>query len=219
MVNSVHKDGVNMNIGDKIKQRRLELDLSVDELAKKINKNRATIYRYENNEIENLPLSTLEPLADALETTPAYLMGWEEKHSSVDLDFFEEILSSIGWWYETFSECDGLGVNEYLDDEDKIHCGSRTSVDSCYPCKFYQPYYYLTNGDKYYKLSKEEFDNLSSCLKPYLEFRINELISRKKGLTEYEYQIDESLINNPDELQDDFLPNNVPNSNDTTSLE
>lgn len=66
-----------MNIGDRIKQRRLELGLSVDELANKIKKNRATIYRYENNEIENLPLSALEPLATALQTTPTFLMGWE----------------------------------------------------------------------------------------------------------------------------------------------
>lgn len=67
-----------MSIGRKIKERRKELNLSVDELAARINKNRATIYRYESSEIENLPITILEPLAKALETTPAYLMNWEE---------------------------------------------------------------------------------------------------------------------------------------------
>lgn len=71
-----------MKIGERIKQRRLELNLSVDELAKKLRKNRATIYRYESNEIENFPTTTLEPLAKALDTTPAYLMGWEEEDTS-----------------------------------------------------------------------------------------------------------------------------------------
>ncbi len=52
------------------------MHLSVGELAEKIEKNRATVYRYESHEIENLPLSTLEPLAQALHTTPDYLMGW-----------------------------------------------------------------------------------------------------------------------------------------------
>lgn len=66
-----------MNIGKRIKERRKELDMSVDAVAKKLGKNKATIYRYENNEIENLPISILEPLAKILDTTPAYLMGWE----------------------------------------------------------------------------------------------------------------------------------------------
>lgn len=68
-----------MNIGERIRQRRIELGLSVDEIANRLDKNRATIYRYENNDIENLPTSALEPLAKILKTTPAYLMGWEEE--------------------------------------------------------------------------------------------------------------------------------------------
>lgn len=66
-----------MTIGERIKQRRIELGLSVDEVAEKLGKNRATVYRYESNEIENLPVGTLEPLAKILETTPAQLMGWD----------------------------------------------------------------------------------------------------------------------------------------------
>ena len=66
-----------MTIGERIKQRRMELGLSVDEVAEKLGKNRATVYRYESNEIENLPVGTLEPLAKILETTPAQLIGWE----------------------------------------------------------------------------------------------------------------------------------------------
>lgn len=65
-----------MNTGDRIKQRRIELGLSVDDLAEKIGKSRATIYRYENGDIENMPIPILEPLAKALDTTPADLMGW-----------------------------------------------------------------------------------------------------------------------------------------------
>ena len=65
-----------MNTGDRIKQRRLELGLTADDLAQKIGKSRATIYRYENGDIENMPTPILEPLAKALDTTPADLMGW-----------------------------------------------------------------------------------------------------------------------------------------------
>jgi repressor LexA len=58
--------------------------LSVDELAEMLHKNRATIYRYESNEIEKLPTTVLEPLAKALGVTPAYLMGWEIELRAVD---------------------------------------------------------------------------------------------------------------------------------------
>ena len=66
-----------MNIGNRIKQRRIELDLTVDDLVALTGKSRATIYRYENGDIENMPSTVLEPLAVALRTTPAYLMGWD----------------------------------------------------------------------------------------------------------------------------------------------
>ena len=68
-----------MDVGKRIRERRKELNLSVDELAKKLNKNRTTVYRYEKGEIENLPMDILGPLAKALNTTPAYLMGWDDK--------------------------------------------------------------------------------------------------------------------------------------------
>ena len=67
-----------MTIGQRIQARRKELKMSADELAKRIGKNRATVYRYEKGEIENMPLDVLEPIANALETTQQYLMGWEK---------------------------------------------------------------------------------------------------------------------------------------------
>ena len=63
-----------MNIGKRIKERRQALKMSVDELSEIVWKDRATIYRYENGDIENLPIGVLEPIAKALDTTPAYLL-------------------------------------------------------------------------------------------------------------------------------------------------
>lgn len=68
-----------MTIGQRIKARRKELDMSADTLAEKLGKSRATVFRYENGDIKNLPLDILKPIADALNTTPAYLMGWYEE--------------------------------------------------------------------------------------------------------------------------------------------
>lgn len=65
-----------MTIADRIRNRRLELGLSVDELAAKLHKNRATVYRYESNSIKNYHYDVISALADALDTTPAYFYGY-----------------------------------------------------------------------------------------------------------------------------------------------
>ena len=66
-----------MTTGQKIRTRRKELGLSVDELAAKVGKNRATVYRYENDAIE-MPASILKQLADALSIAPDELMDWNQ---------------------------------------------------------------------------------------------------------------------------------------------
>lgn len=68
-----------MSIGDRIKSRRLQLNMTQGELASKVNIKRQTIQKYEQGIITNLPLDRVQALADALEVSPAYLMGWDEK--------------------------------------------------------------------------------------------------------------------------------------------
>lgn len=99
-----------MNIGDRIKQRREELGISAEELADKIGKSRATVYRYENGDIGNMPTTILEPLATALNTTPAYLMGWDKE---TELNYIEEAvrLEAEACQAETFF---GPGVADML---------------------------------------------------------------------------------------------------------
>lgn len=67
-----------MNIGQRMKERRKALKISADELAQRLGKDRSTIYRYENGDIENLPLDMLKPIANALDIEPQELMGWEQ---------------------------------------------------------------------------------------------------------------------------------------------
>ncbi len=67
-----------MDIGLRIKRRRLEKGLSQDEVAEKINTTKQTIYKYETGIITNIPASKIESIANVLDTTPAYLMGWTD---------------------------------------------------------------------------------------------------------------------------------------------
>ena len=60
--------------------------MSVDELARKVGKDRSTIYRYEKGNIESIPLDALLPIAEVLETTPQYLLVNENEDIQINLD-------------------------------------------------------------------------------------------------------------------------------------
>lgn len=67
-----------MNIGERLRWRRKELDMTLEEVAQMINISRQTLSRYENGIISNIPSDKIEALAKALKTSPAYIMGWED---------------------------------------------------------------------------------------------------------------------------------------------
>jgi transcriptional regulator with XRE-family HTH domain len=67
-----------MRTGETIKNLRLKMGLTADDVADFLGVSRATVFRYENGDIEKVPAAILEPLSKILMTTPAYLMGWED---------------------------------------------------------------------------------------------------------------------------------------------
>jgi transcriptional regulator with XRE-family HTH domain len=65
-------------IGERIKFRREQLQLSQEDLAKMLGyKSRSSINKIEIG-CQNLTQSKIKAIADALQTTPSYIMGWEE---------------------------------------------------------------------------------------------------------------------------------------------
>jgi Helix-turn-helix. len=84
------KGDYSMNIGDRIKQKRLANNLTLEEIGKTLGLNKSTISKYESGLI-SIPSDKIEKLAKILNTTPAYLMGWEENSKELksvdDLDF------------------------------------------------------------------------------------------------------------------------------------
>ena len=71
-----------MNLSEKIRYLRIQKGMTQAELAAKLNTTKQTIGKYENQVVTNLPLNRIQELADALETTPAYLMGWGEDNNA-----------------------------------------------------------------------------------------------------------------------------------------
>ena len=97
-----------VTIGKRIRKRRKELNMSVEELARKVGKDRSTIYRYENGDIGNMPLELVSPMVEALKMTPQELLS---------------LFASKSEWLAERAECfaapDGRKFN---DEETRIFC-------------------------------------------------------------------------------------------------
>ena len=72
-----------MLIGERIKARRLQIDMSQDELAKRVGyKSRSSINKIELDG-RGLPYPKIVKIAEALQVTPSYLMGWEDENTEI----------------------------------------------------------------------------------------------------------------------------------------
>lgn len=84
-LNEQEKEDSNIEIAQKIKERREYLNLSQEDLANKLGyKSRSSINKIEMG-LSDIPFSKIKDFAKALETTPAHLMGWTEDEERINL--------------------------------------------------------------------------------------------------------------------------------------
>ena len=176
-----------MNTAKRIKDRRKELNMSVEELANRIGKSRATVYRYENGEIEDLPVTVLKPLARALHTTPEYLMGWTDSKEVLPIadsngipkianlgHAMISLLESVGWEINQRSamlvDFNEDSVIEYIKDD---------SLDSDFPKGLVMQ---LSRNNITIDITYDEYNNLLSKLKDYIDSEMRDLIQFKSKL-------------------------------------
>lgn len=99
-----------MDIGKRIKDRRKELGLNAEAVAEKIGVSPATIYRYESADILNMGIDKVELIAEALYTTPAYLMGWADEQPLTDKE--QQLVAS----FKSLNEIGKTKAVEYVTD-------------------------------------------------------------------------------------------------------
>ena len=71
-----------MSVGLRIKTARENKNLTLEEVAKRCETTKQTIFKYENEIVTNIPYDKIVLLSKALDVSPSYLFGWEEKKSS-----------------------------------------------------------------------------------------------------------------------------------------
>lgn len=83
-----------MDMSERIKSRRLYLGLTQEELGLKLGLQKSAIAKYENGRVENIKRSVIAKMAEVLECSPAYLMGWSDEINPVpalDISKFDNI--------------------------------------------------------------------------------------------------------------------------------
>lgn len=92
-----------MTKGQRIRSRREELKINQTDLAEKIQVSKQTLYKYENDIVTNIPSDKIEALAQALDVSPGYLMGWSEHKEKKITDPIVSIFSNKEETFEAIS--------------------------------------------------------------------------------------------------------------------
>lgn len=161
------------NIGQLIKELRLKKKMSVEELAKKIGKSRATVYRYENNEIEDLPYTVLGPIAEALGTTPAYLLSWEDDL----LEYVAEEDKDIVKQFIKYSHYDFDMTDEEMSIKKLLNAFG-------YDLSHNEGGYHIIDDNGAFPINSDELTSLIDETKKYLQFNIDKMRKERRKMEE-----------------------------------
>ena len=72
-----------MSVGQRIKLAREQRNMTLEEVAKRCETTKQTIFKYENEIVTNIPYDKIVLLSKALDVTPSYLFGWGDKKDSL----------------------------------------------------------------------------------------------------------------------------------------
>ena len=159
-----------MTFGDRLRELRLDKKLTLLQVANAVGVSKQTIQRYEKGIISNIPSDKIEALAKALNTTPAYLMGWSDKLleyvAEEDKEFIKDVLEN--------------GVVDHTVRLDEKEEALKTLLnDFGFNITKFDDGDYMLSGSGATRITKEEFERLLSSTIEYLEFNTKKLYNEK----------------------------------------
>jgi transcriptional regulator with XRE-family HTH domain len=100
--------------------------MSQEELGRRVGVQRAAINKYEKGTVENIPIKTIEKIANVFDVSPTYVVGWNDT-SSNPLSAEVKVLQGVKKFYgnesvqllEGFIHLNSKGkrkVQQYVDD-------------------------------------------------------------------------------------------------------
>lgn len=136
-------------IAQRIKQRRTELNLSLQDVADATDMSKSTLQRYEAGSIRNIPLQKLGILAHALKTSADWLLGWTGGPDDVppmDMDF-RQFAKALGF---TIHAWPGFVSRIYLSNDNIGHA----------------------------QITREEYEQLRDSIVAYVKFNATNLLQQ-----------------------------------------
>jgi repressor LexA len=81
-----------MSKGTRIRELRKSKGITQEEMAKRLHTTKQTISKYENGIVTNIPSDRVEEMARILETSPEYILGWEQAQIEENNDLIIEVV-------------------------------------------------------------------------------------------------------------------------------
>lgn len=73
------------NMGNRIRQKRIEKQMTMEQLASALGVKASAINKYEKGIVENIKRSTIQQMAIIFECDPAWLMGFDQEPQEAPL--------------------------------------------------------------------------------------------------------------------------------------
>ena len=132
---------IKMTTGERIKMLRKEHNLTQEELGAKIGVQKAAIQKYEKGTVKNIKRDSLIKLAQCLDTSPEYLLGWEDMPNNVEvadtsnyvnIPIIGRVAAGLSCFAETnITDYEPVNKNDVRGDEPFVFL--RVVGDSMYP--------------------------------------------------------------------------------------
>lgn len=113
-----------MCMAQRIKERRNYLGLTQEELGEKLGLQKSAIAKYENGRVENIKRSVIAKMADILECSPAYLMGWSNSITGTENQNLPSLSEQIEKEYGK-AAASALSLYVQLDELDRLRVNER----------------------------------------------------------------------------------------------
>lgn len=104
------------NIGQRMKQRREQLGLTLQYVADKLDVNRSSVMRWENGETSRIKLPIVEKMAQILQTSVPYLMGLDDSPAKPSLVVLDNKKIRMIPLYSSVSAGFGALAENYIED-------------------------------------------------------------------------------------------------------
>lgn len=190
-----------MGMADRIKERRIAMDFTQEELAQKLGLQKSAIAKYEKGRVENIKRSIIEKMSELFDCSPAWLMGYdvpmkietfEQKWDREVNEFFDKInafdvqLRALGWTYEAKGghaseqplemelSLDKCGRFIDTDNNHLIGCGEKR----CENCAENESYYLFSNGQLSFKVTIDDYSSFVDDSQTFFKERLQQLLKK-----------------------------------------